>query len=231
MSDRRGHKWKSGRLTGSPIRGFWQLPLTLDEADPEIPSLPLLAPAVAGDVDISGAILEGSDVVAGTVAVVVSISGAVTEGSDVVAGDVDVVVTVSGAVLEGSDIVVGVVSVAVSVSGVIQEGSDAVAGAIEVEAADEDDNSLDVLEGSDSVLGFLGFIAPSRPFGSYGVSFRRKKNEELEVQIDEKTDRFELRKFLEERMADSKLSSEEIHLDLSKKDLDTIIVAILASEL
>ena len=121
-------------------------------------------------------------------------------------------------------------SVAVSVSGAIQEGSDAVAGTVEVEA-DEVDISGDVLEGSDSVLGFLEFIAPSRPFGSYGVSFRRKKNEELEVQIDEKADRIELRKFLEERMADSKLSSEEIHLDLSKKDLDTIIVAILASEL
>ena len=230
MSDRRGTKWRSGRLTWSPIRGFWQLPLTLDEADPEIPNLPLLAPAVAGDVDISGAILEGSDAVAGTVAVVVSISGAVTEGSDVVAGDVDVVVRVSGAVLEGSDIVVGVVSVAVSVSGAIQEGSDAVAGTVEVEA-DEVDISGDVLEGSDSVLGFLEFIAPSRPFGSYGVSFRRKKNEELEVQIDEKADRVELRRFLEERMTDSKLSSEEIQLNLSKKDLDTIIVAILASEL
>jgi len=231
MSDQRRHRWRSGGLTWSPIRGFWQLPLTLDEADPEIPSLPLLAPAVAGDVDISGAILEGSDVAAGTLAVVVSISGAITEGSDVVAGAVAVVVTVSGATLEGSDIVVGAVSVAVSVSGAIQEGSDAVAGTVEVEAADEVDISGDVLEGADSVLGFLEFITPSRPFGSYGVSFRRKKNEELEVQIDEKADRIELRKFLEERMADSKLSSEEIHLDLSKKDLDTIIVAILASEL
>jgi len=230
MSDQRGHRWKSGRLTWSPIRGFWQLPLTLDEADPGIPNLPLLAPAVAGDVDISGAILEGSDAVAGTVAVVVSISGAVTEGSDVVAGDVDVVVTVSGVVLEGSDVVAGAVAVVVTASGAVLEGSDAVDGAIEVEA-DEVDISGDVLEGSDSVLGFLEFIAPSRPFGSYGVSFRRKKNEELEVQIDEKADRVELRKFLEERMADSELSSEEIHLDLSKKDLDTIIVAILVSEL
>ena len=231
MSDQRRHRWRSGRLTWSPIRGFWQLPLTLDEADPEIPNLPLLAPAVAGDVDISGAILEGSDAVAGTVAVVVSISGAVTEGSDVVAGAVAVVVTVSGAVLEGSDVVAGDIGVVVLLSGAIQEGSDAVDGAIEVEAADEVDISGDVLEGSDSVLGFLEFIAPSRPFGSYGVSFRRKKNEELEVQIDEKADRVELRKFLEERMADSELSSEEIQLDLSKRDLDTIIVAILASEL
>ena len=88
--------------------------------------------------------------------------------------------------------------------------------------------------------GGSGFIPPivppvvSKGFGIYGVSYRRKRNNELEVQIDEKVDRTELRKFIEERMAGpatEKAKEQEIRLGFSKRDLDAIIVAILASEL
>jgi len=67
----------------------------------------------------------------------VNISGAILEGSDSVAGDVDVVVSISGAVAEGSDVAAGTIDVLVVLSGAIQEGSDAAAGTLEVEAADE----------------------------------------------------------------------------------------------
>lgn len=78
------------------------------------------------------------------------------------------------------------------------------------------------------------FPVISRGFGIYGVSFRRKVNNELEVQIDERVDRAELRKVLEKQLAGpstSKVEVQGIELKLSKRDLDSIIAVILASEL
>ena len=94
------------------------------------------------EVTISGAVLEGSDSVAGTVGLVVSINGAILEGSDAVAGTVAAVHSISGAVTEGSDAVAGTVDLLVVVSGDVLEGSNAVAGTIEVEAIAEGDGDL-----------------------------------------------------------------------------------------
>jgi len=54
MTNRDG-LYRQGRLIGTLVNGFWQLPLTLDAADPQIPRLPLLdvppiPPPAGGDV-------------------------------------------------------------------------------------------------------------------------------------------------------------------------------------
>ena len=118
----------------------------------------LLALQGAAEVDVSGAVLEGSDSAAGTLDLEITVSGAILEGSDVAAGTVAAVVSISGAVTEGSDAVAGTLTVAVSISGAIQEGSDAAAGTVEVEAADEVDISGDVLEGSDATEGTISVV-------------------------------------------------------------------------
>ena len=110
-----------------------------------------------------------------------------------------------------------------------------------------------LIQGEGTLLGeaILTFVnsgtlsgQPIFPFiksmGFYGVSYRRK-NQELIVEIDEKADRVELRRYLEERIADPQeelmagpqpvLLEQEVEVGLSKKDLSTIISAILASEL
>jgi hypothetical protein len=88
--------------------------------------------AGAGEVNISGAILEGSDSAAGTLTLEINLSGAITEGSDVVAGAVGLALSLSGAITEGSDAVAGTLTLEINVSGAIQEGSDAVSGSLEV---------------------------------------------------------------------------------------------------
>ena len=52
MSDQRQFGWKSGRLISSPLARFWQPPATLDDADPQVPSLPLLTATVAATAGI-----------------------------------------------------------------------------------------------------------------------------------------------------------------------------------
>lgn len=115
----------------------------------------------ASAVDISGAVLEGSDSAAGTVTLAVTLSGAVLEGSDAVAGTVAVAVSISGAIAEGSDVAAGTLTVAVSISGAIQEGSDAAAGTLDVEAGAAVDISGDVLEGSDTADGNVDAVESS----------------------------------------------------------------------
>jgi hypothetical protein len=112
-----------------------------------------LADSGDGSASISGAVLEGSDVVAGTVTLEVKISGAVTEASDVVAGTIGLAISISGAVLEASDAVAGTIGLAVSINGIVLEDSDAVSGTLEVIAATDVNISGDVLEGSDLVEG------------------------------------------------------------------------------
>jgi hypothetical protein len=51
--DQRRFKWKSGRLSGAPLQGFWQPPSTLDAADPQIPWLPLLSPSGGAGTTVS----------------------------------------------------------------------------------------------------------------------------------------------------------------------------------
>jgi len=53
MSDWRRLTWRHGRIVWSPLRGFWQPPVTLDFASPKIPNLPIKSPAAGGDHTIS----------------------------------------------------------------------------------------------------------------------------------------------------------------------------------
>jgi len=46
--DQRRFIWKSGGLSGAPLQDFWQPPMTLDNADPQIPSFPLLSRLTIG---------------------------------------------------------------------------------------------------------------------------------------------------------------------------------------
>jgi hypothetical protein len=87
------------------------------------------------EVNISGAITEGSDSAAGTLALAITLSGAITEGSDVVAGTLAAVHSISGAIDEGSDVAAGTIDLLIEISGAIEDGADAVSGTIDVEAA------------------------------------------------------------------------------------------------
>jgi len=71
MSNLRSFRWKSGSISITSLQGFWQLPESLDGADPQIPNLPISTPA-AESVTAALAWTEDEDnfVLQGAVAVV-----------------------------------------------------------------------------------------------------------------------------------------------------------------
>jgi hypothetical protein len=48
--DQRRFIWKSGSLSGAPIQGFLQPPITLDFVDPQIPRYALLSRQTIGKI-------------------------------------------------------------------------------------------------------------------------------------------------------------------------------------
>jgi len=78
------------------------------------------------EVNLSAAILEGSDNASATVGLAISLSAAILEGSDVVAATVDVtdaVVNLSADILEGPDSVNGTIEVVIAPASSLPGGS------------------------------------------------------------------------------------------------------------
>lgn len=110
MSDQRRFNWKSGRVTTSPLLGFWQLPKALDDADPQIPNYPVstaagesvtaeiawteesdswsIAAALTVTTGIAWVEADDAFALAGTISVTVALSWTESDDAWVITGDI-----------------------------------------------------------------------------------------------------------------------------------------------
>lgn len=116
MSDRRRFKWKSGRLSWSPLQGFWQLPESLDAADPQIQNLPLVTASAGGGVTADVAWTEADDTAAISGALTLTASLGWTEADDTYSLAGGLTVTTGVAWVEADDAYALVVALTATVA-------------------------------------------------------------------------------------------------------------------